>query len=66
MFPLDSTLKPNIIKLSLITGYVPKPVTVTVIKWCKKRPTLDPEVQVIYITISNLPFHSNILHKAVA
>uniref|UniRef100_A0A3Q3XL26 Histidine decarboxylase n=1 Tax=Mola mola TaxID=94237 RepID=A0A3Q3XL26_MOLML len=72
-FPLKSKVLPlirnpllNIINLSLVTGYVPQSFKVAVIKPLLKKPTLDPEVLANYRPISNLPFLSKILEKAVA
>ncbi|RCU38734.1 hypothetical protein DVA76_17340, partial [Acinetobacter baumannii] len=53
------------INLSLLTGYVPQSFKVAVIKPLLKKPTLDPGVLANYRPISNLPFLSKILEKAV-
>ena len=51
--------------LSLVTGYVPQSFKVAVIKPLLKKPTLDSEVLANYRAISNPPFLSKILEKAV-
>ena len=56
----------DMINLSLLSGYVPQSFKVAVIKPLLKKPTLDPEVLANYRPISNLPFLSKILEKAVA
>uniref|UniRef100_A0A8C7HLU9 ATP-dependent RNA helicase TDRD9 n=1 Tax=Oncorhynchus kisutch TaxID=8019 RepID=A0A8C7HLU9_ONCKI len=56
----------NIINGSLSTGCVPNSLKVAVIKPLLKKPNLDPENIKNYRPISNLPFLSNILEKAVA
>ena len=52
--------------MCLVTGYVPQSFKVAVIKPLLKKPTLDSDVLANYRPISNLPFLSNILQKAVA
>ncbi|KAI3367040.1 hypothetical protein L3Q82_009670 [Scortum barcoo] len=47
-------------------GFVPKSFKVAVIKPLIKKPTLDADVLANYRPISNLPFLSKILEKAVA
>uniref|UniRef100_A0A8C7RA04 Reverse transcriptase domain-containing protein n=1 Tax=Oncorhynchus mykiss TaxID=8022 RepID=A0A8C7RA04_ONCMY len=56
----------NIINSSLSTGCVPNSLKVAVIKPLLKKPNLDPENIKNYRPISNLPFLSKILEKAVA
>uniref|UniRef100_A0A8C7JQC6 Reverse transcriptase domain-containing protein n=1 Tax=Oncorhynchus kisutch TaxID=8019 RepID=A0A8C7JQC6_ONCKI len=56
----------NIINGSLSTGCVPNSLKVAVIKPLLKKPNLDPENIKNYRPISNLPFLSKILEKAVA
>uniref|UniRef100_A0A8K9XE81 Reverse transcriptase domain-containing protein n=1 Tax=Oncorhynchus mykiss TaxID=8022 RepID=A0A8K9XE81_ONCMY len=56
----------NIINVSLSTGYVPNSLKVAVIKPLLEKPNLEPENIKNYRPISNLPFLSNILEKAVA
>ena len=56
----------NMINLSLVTGYGPQLFKTAVIKPLLKKPTLDPGVLANYRPISNLPFLSKILEKAVA
>ena len=56
----------NIINGSLSTGCVPNSLKVAVIKPLLKKPNPDPENIKNYWPISNLPFLSNILEKAVA
>ena len=56
----------NMINLSLVTGYVPQSFKVAVIKPLLKKPTLDSGILANYRPISNLPFLSKILEKAVA
>ena len=53
------------INLSLVTGYEPQSFKVAVIKPLLKKPALDSEVLANYRPISNLPFLSKILEKAV-
>ena len=53
------------INMSLLTGYVPQSCKVAVIKPLLKKTTLDPEVLANYRPISNLPFLSKILERAV-
>ena len=55
----------NIIDGSLSTGCAPNSLKVAVIKLLLKKPNLDPE-NIKHRPISNLPFLSNILEKAVA
>uniref|UniRef100_A0A8C7V0P2 Reverse transcriptase domain-containing protein n=1 Tax=Oncorhynchus mykiss TaxID=8022 RepID=A0A8C7V0P2_ONCMY len=56
----------NIINVSLSTGCVPNSLKVAVIKPLLKKQNLDPENIKNYRPISNLPFLSNLLEKAVA
>uniref|UniRef100_A0A8C7IIF3 Reverse transcriptase domain-containing protein n=1 Tax=Oncorhynchus kisutch TaxID=8019 RepID=A0A8C7IIF3_ONCKI len=56
----------NIINGSLSTGCVPNSLKVAVIKPLLKKPNLDPENIKNYRPISNLPFLSKYLEKAVA
>ena len=56
----------NIINGSLSTGCVPTSLKVAVIKPLLKKPNLDPDNMKNYRPISNLPFLSNVLEKAVA
>ena len=56
----------NMINMSLVTGYVPQSFKVAVIKPLLKKPTLDPGILSNYRPISNLPFLSKVLEKAVA
>ena len=56
----------NMINISLVTGYVPQSFKVAVIKPLLKKPTLDPGLLANYRPISNLPFLSKVLEKAVA
>uniref|UniRef100_A0A4W5PSW4 Reverse transcriptase domain-containing protein n=1 Tax=Hucho hucho TaxID=62062 RepID=A0A4W5PSW4_9TELE len=56
----------NIINSSLSTGCAPNSLKVAVIKPLLKKPNLDPENIKNYRPISNLPFLSKILEKAVA
>ena len=56
----------NMINMSLVTGYVPQSFKVAVIKPLLKKPTLDSGILANYRPISNLPFLSKILEKAVA
>ena len=64
--PLVSTSLLDMIYLSLVTGYVPQSFKVAVIKPLLKKPTLDSGVLANYRPISNLPFLSKILEKAVS
>uniref|UniRef100_A0A3Q3JNC3 Reverse transcriptase domain-containing protein n=1 Tax=Monopterus albus TaxID=43700 RepID=A0A3Q3JNC3_MONAL len=66
VFPLINTSILDLINLSLLTGYVPQAFKLAVIKPLLKKPTLDPGVLANYRPISNLPFISKILEKAVA
>ena len=54
------------INLSLLSGYVPQSFKTAVIKPLLKKTTLDQEILANYRPISNLPFLSKILEKAVA
>jgi hypothetical protein len=56
----------NTINGSLSTGCVPNSLKVAVIKPLLKNPNLDPENIENYRPISNLPFLSKCLEKAVA
>ena len=56
----------NIINGSLSTGCEPNSLKVAVIKSLLKKPNLDPEDFTNYRPISNLPFFSTFLEKAVA
>ena len=66
VLPLVSTSLLDMINLSLVTGYVPQSFKVAVIKPLLKKPSLDSGVLANYRPISNLPFLSKILEKAVA
>ena len=66
VLPSISTSLLDLINLSLLTGYVPQSFKVAVIKPLLKKPTLDSGVLANYRPISNLPFLSKILEKAVA
>uniref|UniRef100_A0A8C7LTE2 Reverse transcriptase domain-containing protein n=1 Tax=Oncorhynchus mykiss TaxID=8022 RepID=A0A8C7LTE2_ONCMY len=55
----------NKINVSLSTGSVPNSLTVAVIKPLLKKPNLNPENVKNYRPISNLPFLSKMLEKAV-
>uniref|UniRef100_A0AAR2KHK1 Reverse transcriptase domain-containing protein n=1 Tax=Pygocentrus nattereri TaxID=42514 RepID=A0AAR2KHK1_PYGNA len=65
---LPDIIKPllTIVNSSLNLGYVPKAFKLAVIKPLIKKPNLDPSVLSNYRPISNLPFISKILEKAVA
>ncbi|XP_077094295.1 uncharacterized protein LOC143746358 [Siphateles boraxobius] len=56
----------NIINSSLSLGYVPKTFKLAMIKSLVKKTQLDPTELVNYRPISNLPFLSKILEKAVS
>ncbi|XDV21738.1 hypothetical protein PO909_026762 [Leuciscus waleckii] len=56
----------NIINSSLSLGYVPKTFKLAMIKPLVKKTQLDPTELVNYRPISNLPFLSKILEKAVS
>ena len=66
ILPIISSTIINLINLSLSKGYVPKSFKESVIKPLLKKPTLDAEVLANYRPISNLPFMSKVLEKAVA
>ncbi len=66
VLPLVGTSLLDVINLSLSTGYVPQYFKVAVIKPLLKKPNLDPDVLANYRPISNLPFLSKVLEKAVA
>ena len=66
MFPLINSSILTQINLSLLTGYVPQTFKIAVIKPLLKKATLDPDILANYRPISNLPFVSKILEKAVA
>uniref|UniRef100_A0A3B1JTA7 Reverse transcriptase domain-containing protein n=1 Tax=Astyanax mexicanus TaxID=7994 RepID=A0A3B1JTA7_ASTMX len=65
---LPDIIKPllMIVNSSLTLGHVPKAFKTAVIKPLIKKPNLDPTVLSNYRPISNLPFISKILEKAVA
>jgi len=56
----------NIINSSLLLGYIPKTIKLAMIKPLVKKMQLDPTELVNYRPISNLPFLSKILEKAVS
>ena len=56
----------DLINISLLSGFVPLPLKVAVIKPLLKKPSLDPSSVANYRPISNLPFLSKILERAVA
>ncbi|CDR01094.1 unnamed protein product, partial [Oncorhynchus mykiss] len=66
LLPVLSPPMLNIINGSLSTGCVPNSLKVAVIKPLLKKPKLDPENIKNYRPISNLPFLSKFLEKAVA
>ena len=55
----------NIINTSLASGFVPPHLKTAVVKPLLKKPSLDQNVLKNYRPISNLPFLSKILEKAV-
>lgn len=61
-----SPLITAVINNSLQTGHVPPVLKNAIITPLLKKPTLDPEVLSNYRPISNLPFISKVLEKAVA
>ena len=63
---LLSPLITKIINDSLLAGHVPSSLKTAVIKPLLKKPTLDPDVLSNYRPISNLPFISKVIEKAVA
>ena len=56
----------KIVNLSLTSGTVPTAFKKAVVKLLIKRPNLDPEVLGNYRPVSNLPYFSKILERAVA
>uniref|UniRef100_A0A665ULH4 Reverse transcriptase domain-containing protein n=1 Tax=Echeneis naucrates TaxID=173247 RepID=A0A665ULH4_ECHNA len=56
----------DLVNLILFLGYVPQALKTAVIKPQLKKPNLDPDVLANYRPISNLPFISKIIEKAVA
>ncbi len=56
----------SVINHSLQTGHVPSVLKTAIIRPLLKKSTLDPEVLSNYRPISNLPFISKVLEKAVA
>lgn len=66
LIPVIGTPLLNLINTSLISGHVPLSFKVAVIKPILKKPNLDPNNLSNYRPISNLPFLSKILEKAVA
>uniref|UniRef100_A0A3Q3MS83 Reverse transcriptase domain-containing protein n=1 Tax=Mastacembelus armatus TaxID=205130 RepID=A0A3Q3MS83_9TELE len=64
--PLMNSSLLDLVNLSLVSGYVPQAFKTAVIKPLLKKPSLDPGVLANYRPISNLPFISKILEKAVA
>ena len=65
MLPEIGTPLLNLINASLTSGYVPQSFKIAVIKPILKKPNLDPNDLSNYRPISNLPFPSKILEKAV-
>ena len=65
MLPEIGTPLLNLINASLTSGYVPQSFKIAVIKPILKKPNLDPNYLSNYRPISNLPFQSKILEKAV-
>ena len=63
--PLVSTSLLDMINMSLVKGYVLHSFKVAVIKPLLKRPVLDSSILANYRPISNLPFISKIIEKAV-
>ena len=61
-----SPLIASVINHSLQTGHVPPVLKKAIIRPLLKKHTLDPEVLSHYRPISNLPFISKVLEKAVA
>jgi hypothetical protein len=66
LFPVLGPPMLNIINGSLSSGCVPNSLKVAVTKTLLKKPNLNPENVKNYRPISNLPFHSNVLEKAIA
>jgi len=56
----------NIINSYLNSGIVPSPLKLAAITPILKKPGLDPDIPNTYRPISNLPFLSKILERAVA
>ena len=56
----------DIVNASLTTGIVPESLKTAVISPLLKKPSLDPEIMSNYRPVSNLPFLSKLLEKAVA
>jgi len=56
----------DIVNASMSTGTVPKSLKTAIISPLLKKPSLDPEVMSNYRPVSNLPFLSKLLEKAVA
>ena len=62
---LKEVLLLDMINISLVTGYVLHSFKIDVIKPILKRPVLDSGILANYRPISNLPFISKIIEKAV-
>ena len=65
MLPEIGTPLLHLINASLTSEYVPQSFKIAVIKPILKKPNLDPNDLSNYRPISNLPFLSKILEKAV-
>ena len=65
LFPVLSQHMLKIINTSLVTGYVPQSLKVAVIKPLLKKPDLETDKLENYRPISNLPFLSKLLEKAI-
>ena len=66
LLPVIGTLLLNIVNASLICGHIPQTLKLAVIKPLIKKPNLDVNVLSNYRPISNLPFLSKILEKAIS
>ena len=56
----------NIVNASLVCGHIPQTLKLAVIKPVIKKPNLDVNVLSNYRPISNLPFLSKVLEKAIS
>ena len=66
LLPVIGTPLLNIVNASLICGHIPQTLKLAVIKPLIKKPNLDVNVLSNYRCISNIPFLSKVLEKAIS
>ena len=66
LLPVIGTPLLNIVNASLVCGHIPQTLKLAVIKPLIKKPNLDVNVLSNYRPISNLPFFSKVLEKAIS